>query len=196
MDAVRIVRDYETIKVLADLVRKEILRLLAVQPLTETQLAGKLVLKKSSMAHHLTVLYKAGLIDVTRTKIDSYGILEKYYEATAKLFVVDWEAVPLELQRYFLDGHMERLRGMLSAFKLIAERHGKKVETTSEQLRELAYEVAKQMPTIAEKYGRMEKTTDREMLLIEIYSQSLKTVMNEPKWRLLFTDIEDSAGCA
>lgn len=193
MKAVKIVRDPKTIKILADIVRREILRLLSVQSLTETQLAERLSLTKPSTAHHLTVLRKAGLISIKRTEIGSHGILEKYYEPSAKLFIEDWQAIPLELKRYFLHGHIERLRGMISVFQLVAEMRGKMIEITSEQLKELAYEVARVTPLIGKKYENSEKIEDREMLLIKIYSETLKTVMGDPKWRRFFAGLEDIA---
>jgi len=80
METVRIIRDPETIKLLTDLVRREILRLIAVEPLTQTQLAEKMMLTEPSMSHHLQLLLKAGLIKIGHTTVGSHGILEKYYE--------------------------------------------------------------------------------------------------------------------
>jgi len=189
MKAVKIVRDPKTIKILADLVRKEVLRLTAIQPLTETQLAEKVMLTKPSVSHHLQTLRQAGLIKITSTKIGRYGILEKYYEPVAKLFIEDWKKVPPELRRYFLHSYMERLRGMLSVLYLLAESCGEKIEITSYEVEQLAKEVAERIAIVAEKYEDVETDEDRETLLLKIYSETLKTMMTESKWKKFFSKI-------
>ena len=189
MDAVRIVRDPETIKLLADLVRREILRLLAIEPLTQTQLAEKTQLTEPSASHHLQLLRKAGLIRIKKTKVDPHGILEKYYEPMAKLFIEDWEKIPSDLRRYFIHSHMERLRGMLSVFQLIAQERGKNIEVNSDEVRELAQAIASRIALVGEKYEKREVDADRETLLISIYSETLKTEMIESKWKEFFSRI-------
>jgi len=191
LKAVKVVRDPETIKLLADLVRREILRLIAVEPLTQKQLAEKVGIAEPSMSHHLQLLLKAGLIKIKEAKVGSHGILEKYYEPTAKLFIEDWEKIPLDLRRYFVHSHMERLRGMISVFQLIAEEQGQSIEITSKEIKELAQEIAKRIPTVAEKYENIETDMDRETLLIKIYSETLKIQMNEEKWKPFFSKIKN-----
>jgi hypothetical protein len=132
------------------------------------------------------VLRKSGLIKIGRTKVGSYGILEKFYEPKAKLFIEDWEKVPPELRRYFLFRYVERLRGMLSAFQLLAEKHGKTVKITSDELMELAQEIARRMPAIGEKHEKMNRHMDREMLIIRIYTETLKNIIAEEKWKSFF----------
>ena len=196
MEAVRIVRDSETIKLLADLVRREILRLLAVKPLTQTQLAEETRLTEPSMAHHLRLLRKAGLIRIRHTEIGPHGILEKYYEPTAKLFIEDWEEIPLDLRRYFIHSHMERLRGMLSVFQLMAQEQGQNIEVRSGEINELAQAIASRIAIIGEKYEKMETDMDREALLIRIYSETLKTEMTERRWKDFFSRIGNLASKA
>lgn len=189
MKAVKIIRDPETIRILTDLVRREILRLLAVQPMTGTQLAEKTALTKQSVAHHLKTLLKAGLIKVKYAKTGPYGILEKYYEPTAKLFVEDWERIPVELRRYFVHSHMERLRGMLSVFQLLGEKQGQNVEVNSDEIKEMAREIEKSIAVVARKYEQVETDIDREMLIIRIYSETLKSLMTKEKWKDFFSKI-------
>jgi len=191
MDAVRIIRDPETIKLLADLVRREILRLIAIEPLTQTQLAERMVLSEPSMSHHLQMLRKAGLVRIRRTKVDSHGILEKYYEPMAKLFLEDWERIPPDLRRYFVHSHMERLRGMISVFQLIAEEQGRSIEVNSEEIKELAQSIASRIAVVGEKYEKMSIDADRETLLIKIYSETLKIEMAESRWKSFFSRIGD-----
>jgi len=189
MKAVRIIRDPETIKLLADLVRREVLRLLAVEPLTQTQLAEKMRLTEPSMSHHLQILRKAGLITIRRAEVGSHGILEKYYESSAKLFIEDWEKIPPDLRRYFVHSHMERLRGMLSVFQLIAEGQGRNIEVTSDEIKELAQAIASRIAMVGEKYENVEVKEDRETLLIRIYSETLKIEITQSKWKDFFSRI-------
>jgi predicted transcriptional regulator len=189
--AVKIVQDPEAIKLLSDLVRREILRLIAVEPLTQKQLAKRMEISEPSMSHHLQLLLKAGLIRIKETKIGPHGILEKYYEPTAKLFIEDWDKIPSDLKRYFVHSHMERLRGMISVFQLIAEEHGQSIEVTSKEIKELAQEIAKRIPSVAKKYEDIETNEDRETLLIKIYSETLKCQMNEDEWKGFFSKIKN-----
>jgi DNA-binding transcriptional ArsR family regulator len=191
MQAVKIIRNPENIKLLADLVRREILRLIAVESLTQTQIAEKMMLTEPSMSHHLQLLRKAGLIRIRRAKIGSHGILEKYYEPAAKLFLEDWEKIPPDLRRYFIHSHMERLRGMLSVFQLMAEKQGQNIEVNSEEIKELAQSMASRVAVVGEKYEKMRVDVDRETLLIRIYSETLKTEMTESRWKSFFSRMGD-----
>jgi len=186
MKMVRIVRDPGTIKLLADLVRRDILRLISAKPLTQTQLAKRILLTEPSVYHHLQILSKAGLIRIKLSEVGPHGILEKYYEPTAKLFIEDWEMTPLDLRRYFVHNHMERLRGMLSVFQLMADQRGKGVEVGSEEIEGLAQVLAKHVTQVGEKYEDVEVDVDRETLLIRIYSETLKIVMAEDRWKKFF----------
>jgi DNA-binding transcriptional ArsR family regulator len=180
---VRVIYEPKIIKVLADPVRREILRQLRDEPQTQTQLAGKLNLTKPSMRHHLQLLRKARLIRIARTKAESHGILQKYYEPTSNLFIEDFEKTPPYLQKYFLQFHIERLRGMLSVFQLIGKKRGEPVEVTSDELKELAEEIATQMAKVGKRYEKTGATMNRETLLITIYSEALKEVMTRSRWK-------------
>ena len=182
---VRVIHEPKIIKVLADPVRREILRQLRHEPQTQTQLAGKLNLTKPSMKHHLQLLRKARLIRVARTKLESHGILQKYYEPTSNLFIEDFEKTPPHLQKYFLQFHLERLRGMLSVFQLIGKTRGEPIKVTSDELKELAQEIARQMAKVGKRY-ETGAAMNRETLLITIYSEALKEIMTESKWKNFF----------
>jgi len=189
MKAAKIIRDPETIKLLADLVRREILRLIAVEPLTQRQLAEKVMIAEPSMYHHLQLLRKAGLITIRRAEVGSHGILEKYYEPTAKLFIEDWENIPPDLRRYFVHSHMERLRGMLSVFQLLAEERDQNIEVSSDEINELARTIARRIAMVGKKYEETETDVDRETLIIRIYSETLRTEMVEGNWKDFFSKI-------
>ena len=189
---IRVIHETKIIKVLADPVRREILRQLRHEPQTQTQLARKLNLTKPSMKHHLQLLHKTRLIRIARTKVESHGIRQKYYEPTSSLFIEDFETTPPHLQKYFLQFHLERLRGMLSVFQLIGKTRGEPIKVTSDELKELAQEIARQMSKVGKRYETTEATINRETLLITIYSEALKEIMTEDKWKDFFANIFDS----
>jgi len=181
--AVEIVQDPKIIAVLADPVRREIVRLTTLRPMTETQLAKKLALTKSSTAHHLKILRNAMLIKIEKTEVGKHGIVEKYYSPRSALFIEDWEKIPLNLKRYFLQGQMERLKGILSVIQLAREKRGEGIELTSEMLEELAEDMAKKIVVIAKRYEKQELSMNREMLHIKIYSETLEEIAREKKWQ-------------
>ena len=189
---IRVIHETKIIKVLADPVRREILRQLRHEPQTQTQLARKLNLTKPSINHHLQLLRKTRLIRIARTNAESHGILQKYYEPTSSLFIEDFETTPHHLQKYFLQFHLERLRGMLSVFQLIGKTRGEPIKVTSDELKELAQEIARQMSKVGKRYETTEATINRETLLITIYSEALKEIMTEDKWKDFFANIFDS----
>jgi len=191
-NVVRVIYEPKIIKVLADPVRREILRQLRHEPQTQTQLAYKLSLTKPSMKHHLQLLRKTRLIRVARTKAESHGILQKYYEPTSNLFIEDFEKTPPYLQKYFLQFHIERLRGMLSVLQLIGKQRGKPFQVSSDELKELAEDIARQMARVGKRYENTGAAMNRETLLITIYSEALKEIVTEDKWKDFFANTFDS----
>ncbi len=189
---VMVIHEPKIIEVLADPVRREILRQLGREPQTQTQLARKLNLTKPSINHHLRLLHKTRLIRIARTKVESHGIRQKYYEPTSSLFIEDFETTPPRLQKYFLQFHLERLRGMLSVFQIVGKTRGEPIKVTSDELKELAQEIARQMSKVGKRYETTEATINRETLLITIYSEALKEIMTEDKWKDFFANIFDS----
>ncbi len=183
---IRVIDEPKIIKVLADPVRREILRQLRHESQTQTQLARKLNITKPSMNHHLQLLRKSRLIRIARTKAESHGILQKFYEPTSNLFIEDFEKTPPPLQKYFLQFHIERLRGMLSVFQLIGKTRGGPINITSDELKGLAQEIARQTAKVGRRYEKTGTTMNRETLLICIYSKALEEVMTESKWKDFF----------
>lgn len=197
--AVTIVHDSKTIKTLADHARREILRQVAIQPQTATKLARKLRLTKPTIGHHLQRLLKERLIRIERTEVGTHGILQKYYEPASSLFIEDFERVPLEslldlsasTYTYFLHMNMERLLGIMSVFQLFGETQDQSIELTPQQLEELAEEFATHLARIGKEYEKSESDMPRETALIRIYSEALKAMMTEERWKTFFADIAD-----
>jgi len=169
---IRVIHDPEKIKLLGDLVRRQLLRLISDAPMTQKQLSERMNLTEPSVSHHLTRLTDAGLVRINHTEVGSYGILQKYYEPTAKLFIEDWDSTPAELRRYFIHAHMERLRGMLSVFQMMVGENGNLLFDAAE-LESLAEVTAQRISKIAETYT-VGETEDRENLLVQIYATTLR----------------------
>lgn len=84
---VLIVRDAEQLKALADGLRSRIVAMLRERAASTGELATALQLPKSTVAHHVKVLERAGLIRVVRTR-QVRALTEKSYGRVARLFVL------------------------------------------------------------------------------------------------------------
>jgi DNA-binding transcriptional ArsR family regulator len=82
------IQDLETLKVVADPLRLQILNVLRGSPRPVKELAKALHLPQTKLYYHIDLLEKHGLIRVTSTRVVS-GILEKHYQATAYKLTVD-----------------------------------------------------------------------------------------------------------
>jgi len=82
------ISDLETLKVVADPLRLNILNLLRGSPRTAKELARALHLSQTKLYYHIGLLEQHGLIRVVGTRLVS-GILEKQYQATAYKLSVD-----------------------------------------------------------------------------------------------------------
>jgi len=87
---VLLVRQPEQLKALADDLRSRIVILLRERARSTTELADKLGHPKGTVAHHVKVLEKAGLIRVVRTR-KVRAVTERYYGRTARLFLFESE---------------------------------------------------------------------------------------------------------
>ncbi|MCP5096604.1 MAG: helix-turn-helix domain-containing protein [Chloroflexi bacterium] len=84
---------FEPVKLLSDPRRLAILQLLMQQPATLTQIGHALGSYPAKVRHHVKKLTSAGLIDLVETRIVG-GTVEKYYQATAKAYLVNLTIVP------------------------------------------------------------------------------------------------------
>ncbi len=83
-----LVDNLETLKVLTDPIRIEILHILDPEPQTINQVAEKLGLSNSRLYYHFRILEEHGLISVVHTRMVS-NIVEKFYWSTAADFDID-----------------------------------------------------------------------------------------------------------
>ncbi|HEY7346805.1 MAG TPA: helix-turn-helix domain-containing protein [Ktedonobacterales bacterium] len=83
-----IISDLETLKVVTDPLRLNIVNLLRGGPRTTKELAKALHLSQTKLYYHIGLLEQHGLVRVVGTRLVS-GILEKQYQATAYKLSVD-----------------------------------------------------------------------------------------------------------
>lgn len=88
-DPVFVIKDLQTLRVLTDAFRLQIVSMLH-EPSTVKQLAARLNIQPVRLYYHINMLEQHGLIRVIGSRIVS-GILEKFYQATAKLYRPDPE---------------------------------------------------------------------------------------------------------
>ena len=86
-------RSIEIIKVLGDARRVDILRLLMVEPATLSQLGRVLDMHAAKVRHHLKQLEDVGLVEFVASR-EVRGFVEKYYQATARAFFVNYAVLP------------------------------------------------------------------------------------------------------
>lgn len=92
----------EQVKAIGHPLRTTILQLLHERAATVTELATAVERPKSTVAHHVDVLCRNGLLQVVRTR-KVRAIEERFYGRTARLFYVTSEPGPETLPRDFND---------------------------------------------------------------------------------------------
>jgi DNA-binding transcriptional ArsR family regulator len=85
-----IIHDLDTLRVMADPLRAQILEVLIQQTATVKQIAEKLGITPSNLYYHISLMEKHGLIVVTETRMVA-NMLEKEYRATATNIEIDPE---------------------------------------------------------------------------------------------------------
>lgn len=91
---IRALHDFEYLKLLADGHRLAVLQHLMVEPATLSQLSKQLGTYPARLRHHVKLLEEAGLIELVNLHVGQ-GYVEKYYQATARAFVVNLTVLPL-----------------------------------------------------------------------------------------------------
>jgi DNA-binding transcriptional ArsR family regulator len=98
-----VLSDKKKIKLLLDPQRAEIIRLLGQKPMTVKQIADALGKKPGTILHHLDRLKNAKLVVQVRTEKTRTGIVQRYYQATAREYqlgvarVISPEPTPEEI---------------------------------------------------------------------------------------------------
>lgn len=84
-----VIKDPQVAKLFADPIRRSILHNLRRREMPPSQLAKVLDKNVSSISYHLDALEKAGLVELSRTKVRG-NLIEKFYRATARVFVISY----------------------------------------------------------------------------------------------------------
>jgi DNA-binding transcriptional ArsR family regulator len=89
VEDIRVIKDPEVAKILADDTRRRILHMLRHQEMSPADLARALDKNFSSIQHHLNSLVLAGLVEQTR-KEKVRNMIQPYYHATAHRFLISY----------------------------------------------------------------------------------------------------------
>lgn len=85
---IRVIRDPDSLRLIADPLRLRILELLRAGPKTVTELAEQLATNRTRLYYHVGLLEEHGFVTVDETRVVS-GITEKRYRLTAYRLSVD-----------------------------------------------------------------------------------------------------------
>lgn len=96
-DAEFLISDLDTLKVLADPLRLQIVELITQSPRTVKQVAAMLNIQPTKLYYHIRLLEEKALIRIVDTRIVS-GIVEKQYQAAALNYRVNRELFKLTSQ--------------------------------------------------------------------------------------------------
>lgn len=172
MKLIEIIETPEKAEVLVDPMRREIVRLLAEQAMTESELADALGLSDPSVGHHLALLRKFGLIRLERKEVEEHGIVTKLYRSTALVTLINENKLPLRIRRYFMPVNTERLRGAIAALRLAGRNRAvvdsNYVDSLAKWLNEKVIEVARTYRASGE--------PGRESVLNDLYFAALRQI--------------------
>jgi hypothetical protein len=88
MEDTFIIDSVDQLKIFADPLRQRILQSFCCNPATTKQIAAEMGEKPTRLYHHVHLLEQIGFIKIVDTK-QNRGTIEKYYQSTAKKFVID-----------------------------------------------------------------------------------------------------------
>ena len=83
-----VIKDLETLKVIADPIRNQIMEVLLNTPQNVKEVADKLGLAPSKLYYHFNMLEKFGFIEVVETR-QVANLIEKYYQSKAPFLSID-----------------------------------------------------------------------------------------------------------
>lgn len=170
---------------LADFTRAEILRLLSIKPMTETQLSKKLGLTKAAVGYHLHLLEEAKMVYIEKVEAEKHGILQKYYSPAAALFIVDLKEAPKDIKTYFIQSQIQFLRGVLATFKA---KNGI-LKISSEDIEKLARIFLGCLKAVGEKYVEENiAKSNVEAFRLKIYAEALKRLIRRKEWKKIISE--------
>ncbi len=172
---VMVIGDTKKIELSNEPTRKQILRLLSDREMTLTQIAKELGLSKRSVAYHLQILLDKELINLTRKRVNEYGIQEKFYRAAASVFIGDFDKSSKKVREETLESNKEVVMGFLCA-KPVDE------NISDEELDKLTESFTRMVQKISKENGKIEKRT-RNQTKLAIYKKSFNRLKEEKQWQ-------------
>ena len=176
MKGIEVITDPRKARVLVDPMRREITRLLAHREMTENELAETLGLSNPAVGHHLRILKKSGLIRISSRKIEKHGIVQKFYEANALVYLIDTRDMPLEIERYFMPRSLERVRGIIAAINAIVDKPERISTVEAEKFAKIMSSAILQ---VAPRHSAR-SNLDREEMIDLVYRDALAYLSRKP----------------
>jgi DNA-binding transcriptional ArsR family regulator len=164
-------------KVLVDPMRRAILDLLRISPMTQAKLADELGLSGPSLNYHIKLLKSKRLVTVARREAEKHGIIQKFFEPAAYLFVYDLDSLPRHIARYFFPVSLERTRGILSALDLMNDSRYQFQADTPDQVNQLCEMLSRSLVKTAKRYANKEVEYGSEKIIFTIYTEALRAVL-------------------
>ena len=174
---VELVTSIAKAKVLVDPMRREVVRLLGERPMTEKELARALGLSDPAVGFHLKILRQSRLVHLFKKEVEEHGIVQKFYEAKALVYLISDLGMPLEIERYFMPLNLERARGVIAALNVKAD---KPRDISDEELVEFAKVLRSTIVRIAHRYSERQDVNGEELLGM-IYRDALNYLRQRPE---------------
>lgn len=175
-----VVSDPKVAELLVDPAKRQILRYLAENQLTQKMLAELLGMRDPSVYYHLKGLSRAKLIRVAYSEPEGHGIIQKFYEADALYFIADYTKMPLDIRRYFIAENLERLRGV---FAILRALRGITISLSTPEMEKLAERVAVVLVEVSKrqelKSTAKAAAAGREALIMNLYGEALRKVIED-----------------
>jgi DNA-binding transcriptional ArsR family regulator len=119
-DNIRIIKDPEVAKLLADDTRRRILHMLRHKEMSPADLAKALDKNFSSVQHHLNQLLTAGLVKQTKEE-RVRNMVQPYYQATAHRFLISYSLTEsLSKDDGYTQWHEDSLQKMYKGLEVFA----------------------------------------------------------------------------
>ncbi len=155
--------------------RKQILRLLSDREMTATQISKRLGISKRSVIYHLQILLDAGLITLTKKRVNKYGIQEKFYRAAAAVLMGDFDKSSKRIKEETFESNRDIVMGFLCA-KPCAQR------ISDEELDKLVESFTRMMQKVSKEDGKRGET--RNQTKMAIYKETFRRLEKEEEmWR-------------
>jgi len=118
--------------------------------MTDAQLSKELGLTRAAVGYHLNLLMKAQLIYLQKVEPKEHGILQKFYCPVATFFIVNYDRIPKDVKRFFIQTQIVYLRKIFIVFQL----HHCFFGVSPTTLEKLALTMVKQLESTERKHAK------------------------------------------